>query len=236
MDCRECINTNCFINGYCLPNWIGYIQYNKTIKSLAANRSIFSRGDLVEGIYVMCSGKAKIVMRTYNERQKEKEQIIRVAGNGQIMGHRGLSEEMIYPISAETIAESEIAYISNTDFIKLINSNKDFAYHLMMFFADELLRSEQIQRAFDIYSINQKVSFALLSIASSFGYKNDTKGELDLCMNLKDLANFASVSMQSLNKVFDRLTDKNILEVVDEKVFLFNESGLLDYARFNYTG
>ena len=190
----------------------------------------------MEGIYIMCSGKAKIVMRTFNERQKEKEQIIRVAGNGQIMGHRGLSEDMIYPISAETIDESEIAYISNTDFIKLINSNRDFAYHLMMFFADELLRSEQTQRAFDIYSINQKVSFALLSIANSFGYKNDSRHELDLCMNLKDLANFASVSMQSLHKVFERLTDKNILEINDEKVFLFNESGLLDYARYNYTG
>jgi|SaaInlStandDraft_3_1057020.scaffolds.fasta_scaffold00316_12 CRP-like cAMP-binding protein len=234
MDCRDCKNINCFVNNYCLPNWLGYIQYNKTSKLLASERMIFTAGDLVEGIYIICSGKAKVLMKTHNHKKKEKVQIIRVAGDGQILGHRGISEEMIYPISAETILESEIAYISNTDFIKLINSNKDFAYHMIMFYADELLQSEQKLRVTGIQSIEEKVAIAIISIVNAFGYKDENTGELDLSIGLKELANFAIVSLPSLHKVIDILISKGVIELNNKTIFLLSESRLRNIASFDY--
>ena len=139
MDCTNCTNNECFINQYCLPKWLEYTQYNKTSKHISSSKTIFSEGDLVRGIYVICSGKVKVLLKT----SKGKENIIRIAGPGQVLGHRGFSDNMVYPITGKTLIESEIAYIPNEDFFKLIRVNKDLAYYMMMFFADELLRSEQ---------------------------------------------------------------------------------------------
>ena len=130
MDCRECNNDKCFIQKYCLSEWLKYVQNWKTTKYLSSLTTIFTEGELVKGIYVICSGKAKVLLKT----DKKEESIIRIAGKGQILGHRGFSENMIYPISAMSLVESEIAYISNEDFFRLIKGNIDLSFYLMMFF------------------------------------------------------------------------------------------------------
>lgn len=94
MDCSNCTNNKCFINNYCLSEWLEYTQHHKTSKFISASKTIFSKGDLVRGIYIICSGKVKVLLKT----SKGKENIIRIAGHGQILGHRGFNENMIYPI------------------------------------------------------------------------------------------------------------------------------------------
>ena len=121
MDCRNCTNNRCFLNKYCLPDWLGYAQHHKISKFYSSDKTIFSAGDLVRGIYIICSGKAKVLLADNLVNNKVGNNIIRIAGDGQILGHRGFSEDMIYPITAETLAESEISYLSNEDFFKYIN-------------------------------------------------------------------------------------------------------------------
>jgi CRP/FNR family transcriptional regulator len=196
MDCRNCKNLGCFINKYCLTGWLEYTQQRKTSKYLSPAKTIFSEGDFVTGIFVICSGKAKIVLKTV----KGEEQIIRVAGKGQVLGHRGFSEKMIYPITATTLVDSEIAYIPNEDFFRLIRANKDLAFYMMMFFADELLQSEQKLRVNELISTNEKLAATLLLIINAFGYKERKTKLIDLCISLKDLANFARISYSSVNQ------------------------------------
>lgn len=235
MDCRNCSNKECFINKYCLPDWLGYIQYHKKSKLYASKRIIFSSGDPVFGIYVLCSGKTKITSKIINDKKRERTQIIRIAGNGQILGHRGINNDMVYPISAETLDESDITYITNTDFIKLVNSNRDFAYHMMMFYADELLKSEQKFIAYGTFSIEQKTGIALNSVLESFGYKSEDCNELNISLSFKELANFALISIPSLHKAFDMLTERRILKIDGEKVFLLDEEGLNNLINNNQT-
>jgi CRP/FNR family transcriptional regulator, cyclic AMP receptor protein len=91
MDCRDCLNSKCFIQKYCLPGWLEYIQNNKTRKYFSAAKSLFSEGDLVKGSHVICEGKVKVLLN----HGKGNEHIIRIAGQGQIIGYRGFSEKMV---------------------------------------------------------------------------------------------------------------------------------------------
>lgn len=227
MDCRNCPNTDCFINKYCLTDWLDYTQYTKISNHISAGKTIFTEGDLVRGIYVMCSGKAKVLFKT----SEGKEYIIRIAGKGQILGHRGLSEMMVYPISANTLIESEIAFISNENFFKLIRANKDLAFYMMMFFADELLRSEQKHMTNVLKSSNEKVAAALVRIINSFGYSNKATNQIDLGMSLQDLANFSMISYSALTKVLDTFCREEIIEKTGNKLGVLNESALRSLAR-----
>lgn len=222
MDCRKCPNTDCYINKYCLTDWLDYTQYTKISKHISAGKTIFTEGDLVIGIYVMCSGKAKVLFKT----NKGKEYIIRIAGKGQILGHRGLSEMMVYPISANTLIESEIAFISNENFFKLIRANKDLAFYMMMFFADELLRSEQKHMTNVLQSSNEKVAAALVRVINSFGYSIKETNQIDLGMSLQDLANFSMISYPALTIVLDAFCIEGIIEKTGNKLYVLNESAL----------
>ncbi len=227
MDCRDCPNTKCFINSYCLPDWLDYTQHIKISKHISGSKTIFTEGDLVRGIYITCSGKVKVLFKT----SEGKEYIIRIAGNGQVVGHRGLSEMMVYPISANTLIESEIAFISNENFFKLIRANKDLAFYMMMFFADELLRSEQKHMTNVLQSPNEKVAASLVRVISAFGYKKEESNQIDLGMSLQDLANFSMISYSELKKVLNIFSREEIIGNDKNGLRVLNESALRSLAR-----
>ncbi len=226
MDCRNCPNTKCFIQKHCLPAWLEYTQHHKTSKQISSAKTIFSEGDLVTGIHVICSGKVKVLLKT----SKEKEHIIRIAGQGQVLGHRGFNETMIYPISAQTLIESEVAYISNEDFFKLIRANKDLSFYMMMFFADELLRSEQKLRVHALKTSKGKVASALIMVINTFGFKDEKTKHIDFGLNLRELANFATISYPTLLKVLDILLQEEIIGKIDNELCLLNETELINIA------
>ena len=86
MNCNSCTNTRCPINSYCLPEWLAYTQKNKSVLYLTKNHSIFNEGDLVKGIYILCSGKSKVTLKY----ETNNHGIIRLPGSGQVLGHRGV--------------------------------------------------------------------------------------------------------------------------------------------------
>jgi len=226
MDCRNCPYNMCFIQKYCHPEWLEYTQHHKTSKYISPSKTIFAEGDLVTGIYVICAGKVKVLLKT----SEGKKNIIRIAGQGQVLGHRGFSEEMVYPISAETLVESEIAYITNEDFFKLIRSNNDLAFYMMIFFADELLRSEQKLKVHTLKSSQEKIAVALAMAIRAFGYKTKETKHIDLGMSLNDLANFATISYSTLSRVLDTLYKEKIIENIENELYVMDESALKDLA------
>jgi len=227
LDCRDCPNNKCFIQKYCLPEWLDYTQLYKTSKFISASKTIFSEGQLVSGIHVICSGKVKVLLRT----DKGKEHIIRIAGTGQVLGHRGFSENMIYPISAKTLVESEIAYIPNEDFFKLIRANKDLSFYMMMFFADELLRSEQKLKVHALKSSREKVAAALVIIINAFGFRKRGNNQIDLDMSFRELANFATIAYPTFIRVLTALKQEHILAIKKEEIELLDETTLRRLAK-----
>ncbi|MFK5854901.1 MAG: Crp/Fnr family transcriptional regulator [Bacteroidota bacterium] len=226
MDCTNCPNTKCFIQKHCLTSWLEYTQHYKTSKNISSTKTIFTEGDLVTGIHVICSGKAKVILKESNG----KEQIIRIAGAGQVLGHRGFSDSMVYPISAVTLIESEIAYISNEDFFKLIRANTDLSFYMMMFFADELLRSEQKLRIHGLKTSKEKVAAALIMVIDAFGFKDESSKKIDLGMSLRELANFATISFPTLSRVLDIFLQENIIGYTENEICTLDETTLRNIA------
>ena len=210
-----------------MNSWLEFVQNFKTRKLFSAGLKVFSEGDLVSGIYIICSGKVKITMKT----DDSIERIIRLAGEGQVLGHRGMSTNMTYPISAETLTSSELADIPNEDFFKLLRNNADLSFYMMMFFADELRRSEQKYRLRTLKSVNEKVASSICMIIDAFGYKEGETSEVDLSMKLSDFSNFAEISILSLSNVLKYFSRLNIINWVDNEIYVINEHALREIAQ-----
>lgn len=223
MDCRKCDNNRCFINKHCSKDWLEYVQAVKTISHISKEKRIFSEGDLVQGIYVVCSGKFMLKMRI----DKDNENIVRLAGAGQILGHRGFYDEMTYPVSAETIVQSEIAFISYEDFIKLVRKNSDLSLFLIMFYASELVQSDRKLKLQINQSSRAKVMFSLQRVYEAFGSVIEGKITLESMLDLEKLANFASVLPEDFIEILDDLKTESKLELDGEQIHILDEDYFL---------
>ena len=226
MDCRKCENNKCILKQNCSINWLEYIQQVKTTSHLALGKKIFSEGDLVHGMYIVCSGKIKLSMRINNNQND----ILRIAGKGQVLGHRGFYDDMKYPVSAKTITQSEIALISNDDFIKLVRKNSDLGLFMIQFYSSELLESDQKLKLQTSDSNRARVIFALKRVYEAFGEEKDNKMWMELGLGLDGLANFASVSPEDLIEVLDELKTESKLVLEGEQINIIDKDIFMSHS------
>ena len=96
INCTDCVNTNCFIKKYCLTSseQIEKIHENKYINKYSKGQLIFIEGNFIDSISFVFSGR----VRVFKNGAFGKDQIIRLISDGDILGHRGLSETEKYSI------------------------------------------------------------------------------------------------------------------------------------------
>ncbi len=97
------------------------------------------------------------------------ELILRIAGNGDIVGHRGLGDDSIYPVSGTTLAATNVCFVDLQCFNDILKANTEFLYKLLMFFAAELKESENRMRNLAHMTVKGRVSNAILFLHQNSG-------------------------------------------------------------------
>lgn len=216
---------NCYLSNNSLEEWVPAIVANKKIYEFKKGELLFKEGDLVEDIYFIYSGSAKV-----HKKWGDKELILRFASPGTILGHRGLSNSNImYPVSATALQDGVLASVSLAFFNCTLKVNPHFTYELMMFFADELQESERKMRNIAHMSVKGRIANALLSFKSKFG--TDDEGVIKIELSKQDFASYIGATYETLFRMLGELTEESIIEVNKRKIKILKEDKLLDLAK-----
>ncbi len=105
---------DCFLCQHCMTEWRPLIGLNKDTRIFKKGKVVFKEGDAVEGIYFMYRGWVKI----HKEWTHPKELVVRFAGPGDIIGHRGLGDKKNYPVSATALEDSTSCVLFRRSFWK----------------------------------------------------------------------------------------------------------------------
>src|SRR3954469_18948031 len=119
---KDCGQRSCFLCRQCLPEWIPAIEANKKTFTYKKGELIFAENEKVEGMYFVYDG----VVKVHKKWGKEKELIIRFAKSGDIIGHRGLGSELVYPVSATALEVTTVCFIDMAFFKTTLKVNNAF--------------------------------------------------------------------------------------------------------------
>ena len=205
--CETCSHHNCFINKYCSDEWKPLITFHKSTMDYPAGATIFSEGDTVKGIYQIYSGKIKVVASSNGE----KERIVRLAKEEQILGHRGLGGKMIYPVTAITLEKSQVTFIPIDIFYNALKANSELAFHMLMFYADELKASEKRMKMLASMNAKEKIAVSIMNIVNAFGFDPNDTNLLSFTPTRKDIASIAGTTYETVIRVLGDLEKNNII-------------------------
>ena len=134
---QGCNLEKCFLCSNSLPEWREAICTHKKNMSVKKGEPVFNEGDEVKGIYFVYSG----IVKVHKKWGDSKELIIRFASDGSIFGHRGLSADQKYSVSATAIESVMVCYF-DLDFFKCsLKVNHDLTHNLLIFFCRRTKRS-----------------------------------------------------------------------------------------------
>ena len=175
---------------------------------------IFREGAVPSGIFLIQSGKIK----KYKVDNLTREQIIYVAGPGELIGYHAVLSEERYPDSAAAIEDSVISFIPQDDFIRILHRSPAFNSRLL-----KALSHEFTVLVNGISIIAQRTAVERLAIALIVlreKYKKDGPNEKEIVLNVsrKDLANMAGIAQENVIRLLKEFKKEGILETDGRKI------------------
>lgn len=196
---------------------------HKTERVYKKKEQVFYEGSMIFGIYFICQGRLKI----FKNGPGGRKQIVRLARSGDILGHRGWGLKSYYAIGAAAIEDSQVCFIENDFFTKLLKENPDFIFNLMLFYAEELKNAETRMRNLAQMTVRERVAEALLMVNGVFG-KRDKKNRitLDIILTRQEIAEIAGTAQEQAIRTLSEFKQDHIIETEGKQIFLTDYDGL----------
>jgi CRP-like cAMP-binding protein len=208
------------VQQYCTAEWLHNISREKNQVLYKKGQYIFREGDRVFGLYFIQQGKVKIISTGING----KEQIVRLAIDGHIIGHRGYGSET-YPIGAVALEDTRTCFLDNDILYSVFMNNPRFTYALMMFYAFELRKTEVRQRHLAQMSIREKVADTLIYLKEIFGMAARDKS-LNIILSRQELADIAGTTSEQVTRELSDFENESLIKKDGKKIILLNVNGL----------
>lgn len=204
-----------FLKQYCSAEWQEFIDFYKKNVEVKKNKTIFNVGDDTKGLYVVRSGKVKVLTKSIGNEQR----LIRLASEGDILGHRGFGGNWTYPITAIALEDTILTFIPLKAFNTITKSNNEFTYQLMMFFAEELRKSEDNSGALPVLN---RVAKAIYENYLAFGYDKKDKNKLSFTLSRKDYASMCDTTYESVIRSITALAKNKIINTKNKDIYIVN--------------
>lgn len=195
-------------------------------KNFQAKRGevIIQEGEPLTGVYFVTRGNVKV-----HKKWGEKELILRFANAGAIFGHRGIgTKESVYPISATALEATSLCFVPIEFFMATIRVNHDFAYQLLMFYADELNLSERKMRNLALMSVKGRLAVALLGLREQFGI--DDHGCINVDLSRQDLAAFTGATYETVFRTMTELIADEIIMLKGKLISIIDDTKLKEIS------
>ena len=201
------------------------LNLNKGCTFFKKGQLIFSEGSFPHGLYCINAGKIKIV----HLGEMGKEQILRFAKGGDIIGYNSLLSGETYSCSAIAMEDSSVCFISRAFFLNMLANNMKLTMKMMTLLSNELKIAAQKLTSMAQKPVRERVAEAILFIKEIYGYEIDN-ATIDLSLSREDIANIVGTSRETATRLLSEFKDDGIIEINGKKIKITNRQKLVKTA------
>ncbi len=177
---------------------------------------IFREGAVPSGIFLIRNGKIK----KYKVDSLSKEQIIYVAGPGELIGYHAVLSEERYPDSAAAIEDSTVSFIPQDDFMRILHRSPAFNSRLLKALSHEFTVLVNSISVIAQRTAPERLAIALIVLREK--YKEEFADEKDIILNISrmDLANMAGIAQENVIRLLKEFKEEGIVETDGRKIWV----------------
>src|SRR5712675_3048511 len=191
---------------------LGLLTSAVSRKGLARATSVIAAGDITESLYVVISGRMKVMMSD----DEGREVILAILGPNEFFGEMGLIDD--HPRSASVVAlePCELLSLSKRDFKRCLSENFEMTMTVMRGLAKRLREADQKIGSLALMDVYGRVAHLLLDMAETVdGQKVVTKK-----LAKQDIAKMIGASREMVSRVMKDLQTGGFIEVKGGSIYL----------------
>lgn len=178
-------------------------------------------GSRPNGVYCIHNGKTKI-SRLGTE---GKEQIIRFAKSGDLMGYRSLLSGENLSATITALDDTHACFIPKSEMFKLIEENPRFSLNMMKLTCHELGEAGKLITNLAQKTVRERLAEVLLIIHRTYG--EDEDGYLDVALTREEIANMVGTATESVIRLLSEFKDDGHITVKGRKIALNDSAALV---------
>ncbi len=198
------------------------LDQSKTPSQYKAHQAIFYEGNQPYGLYCVTKGKIKIYKTDANGNQ----QIMRLAGPGDILGYRCLLSAEAYSANAEALEDVTLCFIDKKSFFHILETHPKTALNVMQLLAGNLGNAEQQLFNTNHKNIRERMAELLLVFKNKYGEKTKTGIKLNIQLSRIEIAEMIGTTQESAIRLISDFKKDKLISVDGRDITLLDISAL----------
>jgi len=200
---------------------ISSLSNSKSFNLYKKGQVIFYEGNQPQGLYCLNSGKVKI----HKLGDDGKEQIVRLAKKGSVIGYRALLSGDNYYATATALEDTLVCFFSKSIYLNLLMTKPQFSMRTIQMLASDLKTAEQMITNMAQKHVRERMAAALLMLTEFFGLEEDAS-TINTVLTREDIGNIAGTTTETSIRVLSDLNLSKIIKLNGKKIKILNHKEL----------
>ncbi|MFD9701301.1 Crp/Fnr family transcriptional regulator [Lentzea sp. NPDC059081] len=188
---------------------------------------IFTSAEAGQHLYIMRSGKVKIVGSTDGGR----EHLLSICGPPDMFGELSVFDPGPRASTATAVTDVSAISIGRADLRQQMNAHPELAEHLLRLLARSLRRCNTMVGEAIFADAPGRVAKVLLELATRFGESHPAGIQVDHELSQEEIAQYVGARRETVNKVLSRFADRGWVQVMHKSVLILDPESLAWRAR-----
>jgi len=199
-----------------LPSDLDLLYQDMVCNIYKRGSIVYSEGSRISGTYVVCSG----ILKIYKTGFDGKEQIIRFAKEGDLIGFRSIITDEPACTTAQVLQEAILGFMTGETLNILLKNNSEFAMSLMKLTCKELGEANKFLTNLAQKTVRERLAEVLLLLMDTFDLEQDYS--LKISLTREELANMVGTATESVIRLLSEFKSDKLIDINGRKIKLLN--------------
>jgi len=201
------------------------LSVEKSCNIYKKGQLVFFEGNRPTGLYCVNKGKVKV----YQIGVEGKEQIIRLAKDGDILGYRSLISGEMYTASGSVIEDATICFLPKKTFFDLLQTNSELSTRMMKLLSNDLKGAEKRITGLAQKPVRERMAETILMLKEFYGLDGE-KQTIRANLSREDIANIVGTATETAIRILSEFRSEKMINLLGKKIQIVNADALIRAA------
>lgn len=189
----------------------------KTSKTIKKGETLFEEGENINGVFCVKDGVCKMTKLSPNG----KDQIVKLAKKGELLGQRSLISDEPANLSAVALEDMQVCFIPKSEILGFFNQNNNFSMNVMKTICGDLKDADDIMVNMAQRTVKERLAHTLLYLEETFGTNPDKT--LKLQLSREEIASIIGTATESCIRLLSDFNKLGLIELNGKKIMLLDK-------------
>jgi CRP-like cAMP-binding protein len=201
------------------------LDESKNCGSYKAGQVIFAESQRPYGVFCVLEGKVKLTKTSGDG----KEQIVRLAAEGDVLGYRAALTGERFSASAVALDDSRVCFVPLETFRHMIDKNAEIAHDLFISLSKALSNTEQQMATLALKPVRERLADALLLLKKVYG--KEAPEPFSISLSRENLASLVGTAKETVIRFLSEFKEEGMVDTKGSLITILDANRLVGISQ-----